>query len=179
MKVEQSQVTKLKITDVESLDSLHVFVEDIGERAGKVTMETSSESWSAYWGGCGTKGVVKFFLRCNNDYLVNCFERGIRSEIDDYDKLNEWFKSSIIEQRKDNDLDKEPARELWDEVELWCENDERFLQSDRGQELAHKVIGDEWWYTLPTSENGEYAYLIRIVQAMREAFTVISTEAAA
>lgn len=170
MKVIQSQVTKLLISDLSSLDPIHVFVENLGERSGKITMETSSEAWSAYWGGCGSEGVIKFFLRCNNDYLINCFERGIRSEVDDYDNLIGWFKEAIIEYRRDNSFDKAEARKLWGEVDLWCENDEKFLYSDRGQELAHKIVGEEWWYTLPTSANGKYKYLNRIVQAVREAF---------
>ncbi len=179
MKVEQSKVTKLQITEVESLDSLHVFVEDIGIGQGKITMETSSESWSAYWGGCGSKGVMAFFLSCNNPYLVNCFSRGINSEVTDYDNLDRWLKRAIIKNRREGDFDKEDALKHWNSVELYCQNEESFLHTDRGNELCNEIIGCEWWTDLPTCKNGEYIYLERVVHAIREAFTEINIKVAA
>jgi hypothetical protein len=179
MKVEQSKVTKLQITEVESLDSLHVFVEDIGISQGKITMETSSESWSAYWGGCGSSGVVDFFLRCNNSYLVNCFSRGISSTVTDYDSLDEWFKKAIIKTRKEGLCSKEEALSQWNSVDLWCCNEESFLHTDRGRELANEIIGDDWHFDLPQCESGEYIYLERVVQAIREAFTELNIKVAA
>jgi len=179
MKVKQSQVTKLQITDVEHLDSLHVFIEDLGPRSGKITMETSSESWSAYWGGCGSKGVIAFFKSCNNSYLVNCFSRGISSTITDYDNLDEWFKNKICKDRRMGEYSHDKALSLWNSVELWCCNDESFLHSDRGRELANDIIGDDWHFDLPKCDNGEYLYLVTIVQAMSEAFSQLNIEEAA
>jgi hypothetical protein len=179
MKVEQSKVTKLQITEVESLDSLHVFVEDIGIGQGKITMETSSESWSAYWGGCGSSGVVDFFLRCNNSYLVNCFARGISSTVTDYDNLDDWLKKAICKARRDGGFGRDEALKLWNYVEMECHNDESFLHTEKGGELFSKIIGDEWWHDLPICKNGEYIYLERVVQAIREAFTEINIKEAA
>lgn len=179
MKVEQSQVTKLQITDVERLDSLHVFVEDIAKGQGKITMETSSESWSAYWGGCGSKGVMNFFLSCNNSYLVNCFSRGINSTVTDYDNLDDWLKKAICKSRREGSLGKDEALKLWNDVEMDCQNDESFLHTEKGGELCSEIIGDEWWHDLPECNNGEYIYLERVVQAIREAFTEINIKEAA
>jgi len=176
MRIEKSQVTKLVITDVPHLDSLHVFIEDLSEREGKITMETSSECWSAYWGGCGSKGVVEFFLGCNSSYLVNCFDRGISSTINDYDNLDKWFKKAICKLRREFDYSQDEAREQWDTVGIYCHNDESFLHSDKGQELAQEIIGDEWWYCLPETKNGSYVYLERVVLALREALLEINKE---
>jgi len=178
MKIEQTQVTKMVITGVPSLDSLHVFIEDVSERAGKITMETSSESWSAYWGGCGSSGVIDFFLRCNNSYLVNCFDRGISSTVTDYDHLDDWLKKAICKTRHEGGFSKNEALSLWNDVELYCQNDESFLHTETGSELFSKIIGDEWWHDLPECNNGKYVYLERIVQAIREAFVEINKKAA-
>lgn len=179
MKIEQSKVTKLQITEVVGLDSLHVFIEDLSPRSGKITMETSSESWSAYWGGCGSKGVMRFFLSCNNSYLVNCFSRGISSSVTDYDNLDAWLKKSICKYRREGSIGKDEALSLWDDVDKHCHNDESFLHTDKGCELCSKIIGDEWWHDLPECSNGEYIYLDRVVQAIREAFSQLDVKVAA
>jgi hypothetical protein len=53
------------------------------------------------------------------------------------------------------------------------------LHTEKGGELFSKIIGDEWWHDLPICKNGEYIYLERVVQAIREAFTEINIKEAA
>ena len=178
MKIQTTQVTKYKLTELEALDPVSVICEDLGPRQGKIIIECFGESWSAYWGGMGQRNIVEFFCSCNEHYLAKNLS-SIDSSVPDYDNLDQWLKSSIIKGRRDREFEKSEARELFDEVSLWCENDERFLHSETGHRLCVKVIGDEWWYCIPTKPNHEYEYLCRIINAVKDALkTTIQDKAA-
>lgn len=179
MKVEQTKVTKLRLTEIEGLDPVSVIIEDLGPRQGKVVIDCYGQAWSAYWGGIGDNSVAEFVNRCNNPYLIGYFAPSLRSTKPDYDNIDKWFKTEILQLRKDRDIDTDEARELWDDVELWCENDEQFLQSERGSQMAHKIVGDDWWHSIPEAVNHDYTYLDRIVTALKEAVSTLIVDKAA
>lgn len=189
MKIERSKVEKMTITGAKSLDPITVYAEDIGPHQGKVTIECYGKSWSAYWGGCGDKGVAAFFRSCSEDYIANCFDRGIEDGIVDGDIIKGGALRQIIALRRGrmvksfrtpdqmvrlgrNEISTSEARELWNEVQ------DAYFGSDGWSDpnLMQKVFGDEWWYRLPTKPNPEYAYLCRIVRAVQQAFDLASLQ---
>ena len=84
MKIEESLIKQIKVSDIERLDPIIIIVEDVACGKANVTIKCFDKSWTSYWGAMG--GSVKdFFSRVNVGYLVNCFDRGIRSETDEKD----------------------------------------------------------------------------------------------
>ena len=168
MKIQESTTRKLLITEVEALDPITVFLEDLEPRKGKITINCWDSSWSAYWGGMGSRTIAEFFCDCNNQYLIGNLSN-VDSKINDYDSLDTWLRNEVIKLRKARDIDKEEAAELWEDIEMYCQNCEHWLKSESGSKLCHKIIGDDWWYSIPSIINPDYAYLSRIVDAVRDA----------
>ncbi|GAB3380875.1 hypothetical protein NCG89_00900 [Spongiibacter taiwanensis] len=168
MNIEKSTITKLRITGATALDPITVIAEDLGPRQGKIIIECYGQSWSAYWGGMGNRTIAEFFCSCDAGYLSDKLS-SIPSQIPDYDNLDKWLKSEVIRLRREIEIPKEEARRYWDEIELWCDNDEAFLRSDSGAKLASEIIGDDWWLSIPDVPNPDYQYLCRIINAVKAA----------
>lgn len=49
MKITESTVKKITITNVQNLDPVSVMVEDFGQGEGKITITCFGEAWSHYW----------------------------------------------------------------------------------------------------------------------------------
>lgn len=82
MKVEQSKVTKLVISEVKNHDPIHVYLEDYGDnRRGRVTISEFGKSWSCYWGGMGMS-LAEFLLWITNQYWIGYLDSRLESEID-------------------------------------------------------------------------------------------------
>lgn len=167
MDIEQSKVTKIKLTNIDRLDPITVFLEDFEPRRGKITINCYDASWSSFWGGMGSRNIAEFFVSCNNDYLIKNLS-SVRSTIDDYDEIDTWLKKEIIKLRKEYDIDKSEAADLWSDVDLYCCNEKYWVESESGQKLCHRILGDEWWYSIPSKNNPEYEYLERVVNAVRD-----------
>jgi hypothetical protein len=187
MKIEQAKVEKMTITGAKSLDPITVYAEDIGPRQGKITIECYGKSWSAYWGGCGDKGVAAFFRSCNEDYIANCLDRGIEASIVDADSIKDGALRHVITLRRGqliksfrvpgqlvrhgrDEITSDKARKLWEEIDYAEFGDDGW----REPKLLQKIFGDEWWYRLPAKPNPDYVYLCRIVRAVQQAFAAAS-----
>lgn len=122
MKVTKSLVESILVEDIPSLDPVTILVNNLGEGQAEVTIKCYDKSWTSYWGSMG--GTVEdFFSRVNIDYLVNCFDRGIRSESDEKDtnSMEETFRKKmreyILDRRREEYILKEDARAAWESVE--------------------------------------------------------------
>jgi len=169
MEIKKSDVVeKYEITGAKNLDRIFVFTEDFAERQGQITMRCWGTCWTAYWGGIGSRPVKEFFLSCNNGYLADNFVRdsGVERDVLDYDKIIDDIKSEACKRRRDEELDKEKAREFFDnadDIEEGCE----IWQHCEALEMAY---GDDYAYDLPKRYSTEFNYLMRVIQAVREAF---------
>lgn len=161
MKITKSSVVKIKIEEIEGLDSINVFLEDLGPRRGKITIDCYGKAWSAYWGGMGDRTISQFFCSCDEHYLAKNLSN-INSEIDDYENLTIETKKEIIKKRKAHEVDIETARE-------WFDDAETIDHDNIDQGLLQDVFGDEWWYCIPTKSNPDYEYLCRIIKTVKEA----------
>ena len=167
MKVTKEMVQKLIITDVPSLDLVAVYLEDLGEGKGKITITCFGQSWTSFWGSMGEgHTIATFFSSCDNHYLAKKLS-DIRSEVDDPDKLLEDMKKVIITKRKAMELTEEDARKYYGEVD---DSDSESIMTNH--DLLYNVYGDEWWCCLPKKSNHEYEYLCRIITAVKEALKV-------
>src|SRR5687768_1894968 len=154
MNIEKSTVTKLLITGIEDLDPVHVFVDDTNANRGRVTITCFDESWSYFWGSIGNKTIAQFFCACSNDYLARKFSTGIDSTVVDVDAIEKHARAYVCERRKDRDIEKGEARELFDEIG-YTDFGDPYGESD----LMYKIYGDEWWDGLPQKANPAYEHL--------------------
>lgn len=175
MKVAQTEITQLVLTELKSLDPVKVMIENISPGAGNITITCFGKSWTSYWGSMSGKTIQDFFLSCNNPYLINCLSRGISSTIDgeDNDANVEFVKNQICMLRRNNEITHEEAREYWDEAE-GCENVKMKCCDYSYRSPLLSLLGDESWYLdWPSVPNPDYVHLERIVQAVREALEEI------
>lgn len=192
LKVERSTVTKLVITGTPRLDPITVFLEDFGRRdcpternpnyqtaQGKITINCWNKSWNAYWGGMGPHTVAEFVIDCDAQYVLNCLDRGISSTRFTGVALAILARKCIVERRRGRNsshwelgyLDKEEARELYDQID-----ELRYIDSMNEcwhhSRLLTELFGDEWHYPVDeraVEDNHEYTYLRRVVEAVQEA----------
>jgi hypothetical protein len=171
MKVEKTEVTQIKITGGDRLDPVTVFLEDYELGQGKITIECYGKSWSSFWGSMGKNTISSFFCSCDEHYIAKNLSR-ISSTVEDLDGLGDFARKSILEYRKEGDLESHEARALYD----LCENidgcdDLHYIESE-----MHEIFGPEWWYRVPTVTNPDYEYLCRIIFCVQEALGSLGGE---
>ena len=111
MKVEQSQVTKLIITDVPRHDPIHVYLEDYGDYRGRITVTEYGNSWSCFWSSMGCS-LVEFILDISNAYWIGKLAPQLNQSLDsDNDANIRFVKNKVIELRKKDEIDKFQARD--------------------------------------------------------------------
>ncbi|HGN1477743.1 TPA: hypothetical protein ACKRRU_000568 [Proteus mirabilis] len=177
MKVEQSQVTKLVITDVDRHDHIHVYLEDYGDNQnGRVAISESGCSWSCFWGSMGSP-LIEFIQRINNHYWIGKLDSNLISELEaDNDANAEYAKKQVIELRKDDEIDKYEAREYWDLIEASDDVKDECCNSFLGGKLL-SLFGDDAWYNdWPTIPNPQYLRMESRLNAVREALKQIKVE---
>ena len=140
MKIETTQVTKLRLTEIDGLDPVSVFLENVGKEQGKLTVECYGKAWSCYWGAMGCD-INEFINSANVGYITGKLSN-IQRNVIDYDKI---------------------AEECGIDDEL-CESNLLFYR-----EQVNDRYGYDWQFNLPETENHEYTYLRKIVVAVKEA----------
>lgn len=166
MKAELSTVRKLNLTDLmgepHKLDPVTVILEDFEPGKGKIIIECYGESWSAFWGSMG-RTIAEFFCRCDEHYLANKLS-GISGDIPDYDALSGTARKEVCRLRRDEDIAKSDARDLFDDAG-------RFSDAESVHDLdgsaMQEIFGDEWWHAIPTKPNPAYEYLCRVIKAVQ------------
>jgi len=144
VKITESTVVKLSITEVEGLDAIKVFLEDFKLGQGDLTIKYYGASWSSYWGAMGEESLVDFLLSANTDYITNkLFPSSMLRWVIDYDEISEKIGCDV--------------------------NEHSLLLYEDKMDEAYE--GD-WRLELPKKENHEWAYLYRIVDVVREALRV-------
>jgi hypothetical protein len=174
MKVEQSQVTKLVITDVERHDPIHVYLEDYGDnRQGRVTISEFGKSWSCYWGGMGMS-LIEFLLWITNQYWIGYLDSSLEREIDADNEENIAFvRKQIIELRKNKDINEFEARSMFDDAEYRDDIKQDVLSCDPFNKYGDLLGDDPWLAPWPKQENPDYWRMESRLNAIREALKQI------
>ncbi|WP_100913571.1 hypothetical protein [Pseudoalteromonas spongiae] len=185
MEIEQSKVTKLKLTKVENLDPITVFIEDIEAGKGKITIECWGKSWSAYWGGMGGRNITEFWQSSSSvDYLANCLwdHANPKTELD-FDQVTKNVREKVLELRRENLVDSFFAREIYD-IDQWQEFGPQHTYDDWScpshldkDDFERLNLPDH--SEIPEKLTSDYNYLTRIVSAVRDAFNQLSQQKAA
>ncbi|MEL7340052.1 MAG: hypothetical protein AAGM67_06160 [Bacteroidota bacterium] len=172
MKIEQSTAIKLRITEIESLDPITVFLEDYVAGKGKIVIECYGKSWSSYWGAMGGRTIAQFFCDCDEHYLISNLCGSLSSEEPDYDAFLPLARAHILGCRRLNHIGSSLARALYD-IEDWEEyapehsyDTYKCPDHESKEEFEYLDLGI---VTVPTRVPHQYAYMVRIVKAVQAA----------
>ena len=181
MKIENSLVKKLRITELDDLDPITVYLEDFELGQGKITIDCWGKSWTSFWGAMGGRNIAQFFCNCNDSYLINNFDGSIQKLEPDYETFEKEMRQKICEMRRDDSISKGLARELF-EVSNWGEyvsdnpyepiRNPCFVYEDEFEEL------DFDGFDIPEQLTTEYLYLRKIIQTVQNALKQEITKAA-
>lgn len=166
--IEKMDVLSFTITGAERLDPVRVMIENYEPGKGRITVTCYGQAWTGAWFAMGGDTVQEFIKRVSNDYLIGCFDPQLQSTVDDENDANLAFvKGEIIRLRREQEIDGNEARTMWDEavdaddVKASCCN---YLVGDK----LLKLLGDDPWYAgWPSVPNPKYQYLDRILHAVR------------
>lgn len=165
MKISESTVTKLLISDLDRFDPISVILEDHAAGKGKIIVECYGKTWSGHWGAMGSRTIAQFFQSCDEDYLANRLS-SVNEHVTDYDELVTRAKRAVCSSRRRREIDYCEAKDLYDAVES-------FFDQPINQGLFEKVFGmNIWEYDMPTKKNHEYTYLTDIIKIVKTALAI-------
>lgn len=174
----QSNITRLKI------DSTDIFLEEIGENQGKITIsDTWGHNYSTYWGAMG--GSLKDFIkRINSDYFANklmgstsIYEMDVKAT---FSAIRKHISSEIGLPWYEHQIFQKDMREKLKNFQNECEENEwenyfvdKFFDSFINR-LDFYLIEDkfereylekqfrgisEWWYFIQSKPNRKFVWL--------------------
>jgi len=151
-----SQTKTLKITAIQGLDPVTVFLDDISPSCGRIVIHCYGQAWANYWGGMGDRDIANFILDAETSYLADKLFRGKR-DIVDFEKLAETLREIA-----GNDMDYELDNSI---CGIECLNSHYELHDYR--RTLESLLGEDWYHQLPYTHCGEYQYLCRIIDAVK------------
>ncbi len=169
VKVEKSDVLAFTISEVERLDPVRVMIENYEPGKGRITITCFGKAWTGSWFAMGGDTVQKFIKRVSNDYLIGYFDPQLQSTVDDDNDANLAFvKGEIIRLRREQEIDGDEARSMWDEAEDAEDVKASCCNYLVGDKLLNLLGDDPWYAKWPSVPNHHYQYLERIIDAVRE-----------
>lgn len=159
MQIESVESTTLLITQIEEFDPVTVHLENYAPGKGGITIECYGKAWSSKWPAMSGRRIEQFFVDCDEHYLAGNLS-SISCEVDDFEKFALVVKQKLLKLRRDNEISKGEARELFNDIpddfgdRLYCSMFEPLLR---------KVIGFEWWWEIPSKPNHDYEYLTKLI----------------
>jgi len=177
--VKKNDVLSLTITGAERLDPIRVMIENHELGRGGITVTCYGQAWTGFWLAMGGDTVQEFIQRVSNDYLIGYFDSSLRRKIDDDNDANLSFVlKTIINLRRQDEINYFDARYMWDEA--INSDDVKASCCDHlvGNHLL-ALFGDDPFYAgWPSVPNPKYQYLSRIIDAVRAGLKQLKVEAA-
>ncbi len=183
MEIEQSTITKLKLTKLENLDPVTVYIDDIEPGKGKITIECYGKSWSTCWGGMSGQTIAEFLASSGVDYVANCLWDHSQPQTElNYYGMQKIVREKVLDSRRDGCMDKDFAREMYD-IENW-ENyaPEHTYDTWHCPEFSDKSEFEDLCLDeidIPEKLTHNYDYLNRIVLAVQESLQSLIKQKAA
>ena len=167
-------VQKLVITGHPDIDAVCVYLEDHGKahsetsHAGKLILTVDGLAYTYYWSHMGDKPLPVFLASAYTRYITQKLAGDMPSMLPDPDALEGVLQAGIVKMRRNFDLSKDDARELYSRAAgMVMPLDDRALMND--------VLGEEWWDRLPEKPNPRYVTLRMAVEAMQDVLSAETT----
>lgn len=145
MELKIIETKTYRLTKLDKLDPVTVYVTQFSDEAGKITIDCFGRAWTCYWGSMGKPTLQEFFLGCDNSYILGKLLQETRQT--DFDEINE------IASKRGFDVC------VTSDVEV-------AMQSDAMAEC----FGADWYMDLPQCDTPDVRYVGRIVNAIKAAF---------
>lgn len=170
LRITKSVVTKILIEGADRLDPITVFLEDIKDGVGKITVSCFGRSWTAGWSAMG-KGctVSEFFCDANSQYIIGYFSPNLRGGRYSAEKTAIAAKRQVIKLRKDKEITYSKARDLFESLSSIEEYETIQELHMHFCDQLYEIWGGDWWYCCEEEPNPDYKYLERIVVAVQDA----------
>lgn len=62
---------RLETPGTKNLDPVIIYLDDMANGRGRMTLVCFTRSWTSYWGAMGQRGVMDFVMSASADYLAN------------------------------------------------------------------------------------------------------------
>lgn len=166
--IEKMDILSFTITGAVRLDPVRVMIENYEPGKGRITVTCYGQAWTGAWLAMGGDSVQEFIKRVSNDYLIGYFDPQLQSTVDDDNDANLAFvKSEIIKLRREQEIDGNEARSMWDEAEEADDVKASCCNYLVGDKLLNLLGDDPWYANWPSVPNPKYQYLDRILNAVR------------
>lgn len=168
VKASTDSVLKLTIKPT-SGDWLQVYLEDLGRtdndrHSGRLVLVVSGDAYSHYWSHMSTP-LIEFIQTASNGYLITKLTGGeLKEQINATgDEMRDELIKCIFEQRRDDEISKEAARELYDDIHF-----EDWEQPTDERDLLERIYGSDWWECIPKVDNPEYDHLFKVIALLKQ-----------
>ena len=144
-----------------------MIVENYNPGEGKILIECYGDSWSAFWGGMGSKSLEEFFISCDTSYLSKKLCSDLPSTVVDEGKLKPQAQEYVTKNEYHQ----------FEEVEIQALREDIEYHLDiSNHDLLYRIYGEEWWRELPEKTNPKYEYLRRVIETVQAAFKATSKD---
>jgi hypothetical protein len=181
MNIEKSSIEKLRITEVDGLDPIDVFIDITSTTSGKVTINCYGKSWTAFWPSVGEKGIKSFFKRSDNEYLIGYLDASITRKTVNWDA----YSATLIERAKslpshvleNSDIEVDDVISAIEELDHetldieYCNYPDGFTSeyffrdAGMGESVTNELLADE--INITFKDHHHYIYLSKIVDAVK------------
>ena len=164
MRIRKIKVEKIIVTNIPNHDPIEVIFEDIADGCGEITIKCATRNYSYYWGAMGKGCKIRDFIqKCDIHYLAGKLAPKMPLTTVDDDKLAETIKIRVIELRKEGELDKDEAREYFDNARFADDHSDPEVEN-----VYNSLFGEEWWYNFPDEESKDYFRFKILMNHVRE-----------
>lgn len=180
MEIEITTIEKVRLTNMEKLDPIDVFWDVTSPTSGKVTINCYGKSWTSFWPAVGEKGIKAFFKRSSNCYIIGYLDNNLESTEPDWDEYKSILakkarKASIEDRIRDtelediiyaiNDMDEDTLNNLKKSEPYSFDPSSLLLHEGLDEDVINDFLDLD--IDIPTQAHHDYAYLSRIVDAVK------------
>lgn len=179
MDIETSNAVKLKLTALDDIDYITVYLEEIDDssdlQSGNLRVEYGCSEHGTYqlnasFGSMGTD-ILSFVEICDTDCLAKKLKGAMPINEVDLERIPVQIKKSIIRYRLLDDIGKEEARKYYDRVDaLFSESvlHKIFVKAPLSLEVED-FLG---FITLPQKQTSDFTLLLQVVERIQSAVSV-------
>ena len=139
-------ITSINFTNLDRLDPVTLYLDDIAPGEGSIIIKCFSSVWFSYWGGMGNyDSVLDFFKSCDSSYLSNALwdHHTQKNNVMDYDLIGKEIGETVCENSWFYHLDKIHEKYEHDIPQITAED---YLYLKRIVEAVLERLGNEQSY---------------------------------
>ncbi|MEI9534873.1 hypothetical protein [Moellerella wisconsensis] len=170
MKVTETKVLSLEISELRNFDPIRIVTENYELGRGRITITCEGKAWTSAWFAMSDRSIKQFFCDCGNDYLIHNMAGNVSSEIDNDNEANMRFMfSEVLRLRREGELSKDEARECWDEIDGSDDIKSKVCGSNSCISQVPYFSTDPWYLPWPTVPNPAFIRLNNMFDIVRAA----------